>query len=47
MLPLLGIGVVPALVALMLYSLLPILRNTYTGVRDADPGAAGAAALWA
>ncbi|HEY5219675.1 MAG TPA: glycine betaine ABC transporter substrate-binding protein [Gemmatimonadaceae bacterium] len=43
MLPLLGIGVVPALVALTLYSLLPILRNTYTGVRDADPSATGAA----
>ena len=43
MLPLLGIGVVPALVALTLYSLLPILRNTYTGVRDADAGATGAA----
>jgi osmoprotectant transport system permease protein len=43
MLPLLGIGVVPALVALTLYSLLPILRNTYTGVRDADPSATAAA----
>ncbi len=43
MLPLFGIGVMPALVALTLYSLLPILRNTYTGVRDADPGATGAA----
>lgn len=31
--PLLGIGKVPAIVALFLYSLLPILRNTYTGVR--------------
>jgi osmoprotectant transport system permease protein len=37
MVPLLGIGVVPALVALWLYSLFPILRNSYTGVRDADP----------
>jgi len=36
MIPLLGIGVVPALVALFLYSLFPILRNTYTGIRDAD-----------
>ena len=43
MLPLFGIGIAPALVALTLYSLLPILRNTYTGVRDADPGATGAA----
>ena len=45
MIPLLGIGVVPALVALFLYSLYPILRNTYTGVRDAAPEAVGAA--WA
>jgi osmoprotectant transport system permease protein len=43
MIPLLGIGVVPALVALFLYSLYPILRNTYTGVRDASPDAADAA----
>jgi len=39
MIPLAGIGVVPALVALFLYSLFPILRNTFTGVRDADPAA--------
>ena len=39
MIPLLGIGLVPALVALFLYSLYPILRNTYTGVRGADPAA--------
>ncbi len=39
MIPLLGIGVVPALVALFLYSLYPILRNTYTGVRAAAPDA--------
>jgi osmoprotectant transport system permease protein len=43
MIPLLGIGVVPALAALFLYSLYPILRNTYTGVRDAAPDAVGAA----
>jgi osmoprotectant transport system permease protein len=43
MIPLLGIGVVPALVALVLYSLYPIVRNTYTGVRDADPAACAAA----
>jgi osmoprotectant transport system substrate-binding protein/osmoprotectant transport system permease protein len=45
MIPLLGIGVVPALVALFLYSLYPILRNTYSGVRDAAPSAVEAA--WA
>ena len=43
MIPFLGIGVTPALVALFLYSLFPIVRNTYSGVRDADPGAASAA----
>jgi osmoprotectant transport system permease protein len=31
------IGVLPALVALVLYALLPILRNTYTGIRQVDP----------
>jgi osmoprotectant transport system permease protein len=39
MIPLLGIGVAPAVLALFLYSLYPILRNTYTGVRDASPEA--------
>src|SRR5690606_23395873 len=43
MIPLFGIGVVPALVALFLYTLYPIVRNTYTGVRDADPEAVAAA----
>jgi osmoprotectant transport system permease protein len=43
MIPILGIGLVPALVALFLYSLYPILRNTYTGVRDAAPDAVAAA----
>ena len=41
--PLLGVGVLPAIVALFLYSLFPILRNTFTGVRDADPAATDAA----
>jgi osmoprotectant transport system permease protein len=43
MIPLLGIGVAPALVALFAYSLYPIVRNTYSGVRDADPSAVSAA----
>lgn len=34
MIPLLGIGRLPALVALFLYALLPILRNTYTGIKE-------------
>ena len=32
MIPLLGIGTTPAIVALTIYGLLPILRNTYTGI---------------
>ena len=43
MIPLLGIGILPALVALTIYSLYPIVRNTFTGVRDADPSAVDAA----
>jgi osmoprotectant transport system permease protein len=34
MIPWLGIGAKPALAALFLYSLLPIVRNTATGLRD-------------
>jgi osmoprotectant transport system permease protein len=37
-LPLLGgIGARTAVVALVVYALLPIIRNTYTGIRDIDP----------
>ena len=36
MIPLFGIGRVPALVALSLYALLPIVRNTYAGVSSLD-----------
>jgi osmoprotectant transport system permease protein len=43
MIPLLGVGVTPALVALWLYALYPIARGTFTGVRDADPDAVAAA----
>lgn len=32
LIPLLGIGAAPAIAALFLYSLLPIVRNTYTGL---------------
>jgi osmoprotectant transport system permease protein len=32
LIPLFGIGVAPALIALFLYSLLPIVRNTYVGL---------------
>lgn len=32
-----GIGKLPAIIALFLYSLLPIIRNTFTGIRGVDP----------
>ncbi len=37
LIPLLGIGVVPALVALFLYGLLPIVRNTFVGITEVSP----------
>lgn len=37
MIPLLGIGPVPAITALFLYALLPIIRNTFTGINNVDP----------
>lgn len=37
MIPLLGLGLDAAHAALFLYALLPILRNTYTGMRSLDP----------
>jgi osmoprotectant transport system permease protein len=37
MLPIFGIGKTPAVIALTLYALLPILRNTYTGILGVDP----------
>ncbi|WP_312560977.1 ABC transporter permease [Anaerospora sp.] len=39
MIPLLGIGVMPAVVALTIYGLLPILRNTYTGILGVNSAA--------
>lgn len=35
--PFLGIGFKPAVLALFLYALLPLLRNTYAGVMSIDP----------
>ena len=55
MLPLIGIGFLPAVVAVVLYSLLPIVQNTYTGLRAVAPeireaakglGMSPAARLW-
>jgi osmoprotectant transport system permease protein len=36
MVPLFGIGFGPAIIALTIYGLLPILRNTYTGILGVD-----------
>ena len=38
MIPLLGLGWRPAAMALFLYSLLPIVRNTYNGLAEIPPG---------
>lgn len=37
MIPLFGIGAFPAIVALFLYALLPIVSNTYTGITQVNP----------
>jgi osmoprotectant transport system permease protein len=44
MIPFFGIGAPPAVIALFLYSLLPIVRNTCTGLRDIPPSLVEAAA---
>ncbi len=36
MIPVFGIGATPAIVALLIYALLPIIRNTYTGITEVD-----------
>ena len=35
--PLLGIGTLPAVVVVVLYSLLPIIKNTYAGIQGINP----------
>lgn len=37
LIPFFGIGTTPAIIALTAYGLLPILRNTYTGIKEVDP----------
>jgi osmoprotectant transport system permease protein len=37
LIPLIGIGNPPAIVALVIYALFPILQNTYTGLTEIDP----------
>lgn len=36
LIPLFGIGTLPAIIALVAYALLPIIRNTYTGIKEVD-----------
>ncbi|WP_107949022.1 ABC transporter permease/substrate-binding protein [Lysinibacillus parviboronicapiens] len=36
LIPLFGIGKLPAIMALVVYALLPILRNTFTGINEVD-----------
>jgi len=43
MIPAFGIGATPAIVALLIYALLPIIRNTYTGITEVDPAVTEAA----
>lgn len=43
MIPFFGIGATPAVVVLFLYALLPIVRNTYTGITQVDPSVVEAA----
>ena len=37
LIPVMGIGAKPAIFALFLYALLPIVRNTYVGIREVNP----------
>jgi osmoprotectant transport system permease protein len=43
LIPLVGLGVVPSVAALVLYSLLPIIRNTIVGLNAVDPALTDAA----
>ena len=44
LIPLFGIGVKPAILALLLYAILPVLQNTYTGIQGVSPAVREAAA---
>lgn len=43
LIPFVGIGTAPAIIALSAYALMPILRNTYTGIKGVDPALSEAA----
>ncbi|MDO4670963.1 MAG: ABC transporter permease/substrate-binding protein [Aerococcus sp.] len=37
LIPLVGIGTVPAIIALVIYAILPVLQNTFVGLNEIDP----------
>src|ERR687893_946660 len=41
--PIFGLGYLPSVIALVMYALLPILRNTVTGLQSVDPAVAESA----
>ena len=41
-----GIGVAPALIALVLYALLPVVRSTVAGLSGVDPASSMRGAAW-
>ncbi|GFH40382.1 ABC transporter permease/substrate-binding protein [Lactococcus insecticola] len=43
LIPLVGIGTIPALIALVIYALLPIFQNTFVGLSQIDPSLSEAA----
>jgi len=43
LIPILGLGLAPAIVALTMYAVFPILRNTVTGLEGVDPAVVDAA----
>lgn len=43
LIPLVGLGVIPSITALVLYSLLPIIRNTIVGMNNIEPALIDAA----
>jgi len=46
LIPFVGIGTPPALIALVIYALLPIFQNTYIGLSEIDPSIEEAAAAF-
>lgn len=46
MIPFLGVGKVPAIVALFIYTLLPILNNTFIGMKSVNGDVKKPALVW-